>query len=75
MKKFLNSPKEMFFLNNQMRKRQETSPLLPYDENTVRINDILKRHWNLIEQDDKLKKIWPEKPFLALQRHKNLADL
>ena len=58
---------------------KRTGNVLPfvihYDENTVKINNILKRHWNLLEQDEKLKKIWPEKPFLALQRHQNLADL
>jgi hypothetical protein len=59
--------------------KKNTENVLPfvisYDENTVKINNILKRHWYHITQDEKLNKIWPKNPFLALQRHKNLADL
>ena len=45
---------------------KETGNLLPfvilYDENTVKINDILKRHWNMIEQDETLKRFGQKNP-------------
>ena len=49
--------------------------LIPYNEKTLKISKILKRNWKLIDQDEKLKKILARKPFLAPQRHRNLADL
>ena len=36
--------------------------VIPYDENSVKINDILKRHWNMIEQDETLKRFGQKKP-------------
>lgn len=70
------SQREILFKPPNSKKTENILPfVIPYDENKIRINHILKRHWSLITQDEKLNKIWPKKPFLALQRHKNLADL
>ena len=70
------SQRDVLFKPSNARETGNLLPfVIPYDENTVKINKILKRHWNLKEQDENLKRIWPEKPFLALQRHKNLSDL
>ena len=70
------SQRDVLFKTPDTKRTGNVLPfVIHYDENTVKINNILKRHWNLLEQDEKLKKIWPEKPFLALQRHQNLADL
>ena len=70
------SQRDVLFKPSNARETRNLLPfVIPYDENAVKINNILKRHWNLIERDENLKQIWPEKPFLELQRHKNLADL
>ena len=52
-----------------------TPPLiLPYDPICEPINQILKEHWHYIEEDPRLKHLWPSKPFLSLKRRRNLKD-
>lgn len=49
----------------------ETSRLLPFivpfDNTTIQIGAILKKHWHLITNDETQKDIWTTSPFLALK--------
>ena len=75
------SQTDALFGNSQPKKQGrilpfiEYTPLQPYDKNTVQINKILKKHWKIIHENKTLKTIWPNQPFLALQRNKNIGDI
>ena len=58
--------------NNQ----KNNSPIfsIPYNNNTKYIAQILRKHWNIIENDPTLRILWPEPPIVAYQRNKNLKD-
>ena len=58
--------------NNQ----KNNSPIfsIPYNNNTKYIAQILRKHWNIIENDPTLRILWPEPPIVAYQRNKNLED-
>ena len=52
-----------------------TPPLiLSYDPICEPIKQILKEHWQYIEEDPPLNHLWPTKPFLSLKRRHNLKD-
>ena len=70
------SQTDALFGNSQPKKQGRILPfIIPYDKNTVQINKILKKHWKLIHENNTLKTIWPNQPFLALQRKKNIGDI
>ena len=48
--------------------------IIPYDNRTIHIREILKKHWTIITKDKELQNIWSKTPILALQRHNNLGD-
>ena len=45
-----------------------------YNSNTKYITQILRKHWNIIENDPTLRILWPEPPIVAYQKNKNLRD-
>ena len=70
------SQTDALFGNSQPKKQGRILPfIIPYDKNTVQINKILKKHWKIIHENNTLKTIWPNQPFLALQRNKNIGDI
>ena len=57
---------------------ETTNNILPfvitYDETNKLIGPILKKHWNIITEEQSLQNLWPKQPILALRRNKNLHD-
>ena len=45
-----------------------------YNSNTKYITQILRKHWNIIENDPTLRILWPEPPIVAYKKNKNLKD-
>ena len=45
-----------------------------YNSNTKYITQVLRKHWNIIENDPTLRILWPEPPIVAHQKNKNLRD-
>ena len=45
-----------------------------YNSNTKYIAQILRKHWNVIENDPTLQILWPEPPIVAYQKNKSLRD-
>ena len=39
------------------------------------IGQILRRHRHVIENDPKLKILWPDMPMIAYKRNKNIKDI
>ena len=61
------SQTDALFGDSQPKKQGRILPfIVPYDKNTVQINKILKKHWTIIHENNTLKTIWPNQPFLAL---------
>ena len=48
--------------------------IVAYHKEFQSLRIILNKHCHIIENDETLKKIFPEKPFLSFTRHKNIAD-
>ena len=48
---------------------------IPFNTNTTHINQILKKHWHLIEDDPTLKILWPDIPMVAFKRNKNIREM
>ena len=48
---------------------------IPYNTNTTHIGQILRRHWHVIENDPKLKILWPDMPMISYKRNKNIKDI
>ena len=63
-------------LNSIENKGSETTLpfIIPFYKNVNPINNILRKHWRLIETDPELKNIMPNKPFIVYKRHKNLKE-
>ncbi|CAN7978809.1 unnamed protein product, partial [Ixodes persulcatus] len=49
--------------------------VINYYSNLSSLNSILKRHLNILHADDKLKKIFPESPFVTFRKHRNLGRM
>ncbi len=65
-------------LSNNLPENALPKPLpfiVPYDPTTSQIGKIIKEHWHYIREDPTLSAIWPNEPFLALKRHKNIKDI
>ena len=45
-----------------------------YNSNTKYIAQILRKHWNVIENDPTLRILWPEPPIVAYKKNKSLRD-
>ncbi len=58
--------------NNMANKN--LSFIIPYDNTTIKIGSILKKHWHIITDDNTLNQIWNKPPFLALKRNKNIKE-
>ena len=55
--------------------KETTLPfIIPFYKNMNPRNNILHKHWKLIETDPDLKNIMPNKPFIVYKRHKNLKE-
>ena len=56
-------------LYNQKPANNNTQPIfnIPYNRNTPHIGQIHKRHWYLIEKDQKLNILWPDMPKVAFK--------
>ena len=65
--------------NYQYRNKKASKKTLPfitpYSEHSKSINTVLNKHWNIIKEDSELCDIFPNKPFIAYTRHKNLKDI
>ena len=48
--------------------------IFPYDQTNKLIGPILRKHWEIIENDRLLHTIWPKPPILVLKRNQNLCD-
>ena len=66
------SQADLLFADNTTTKTHEKNLpfVIPYDNTTIQIGNILKTNWHIIEDDGVLKNIWTKKPFVALKRHK-----
>ena len=50
-------------------------PFVSFDNTIIQIGNILKRHWHFILNDDYLKEIWTDPPFLELKRNTNTKEI
>ncbi len=48
--------------------------IISYDNTTIKIDSILKKHWHIITNDKILNQIWNKPRFLALKRNKNIKE-
>ena len=65
----------LFDSNKQTTQTVKNLPfVIPYDNTSIEIGEILKNNWQHIESDDALKQIWTKQPFVALKIHKNIKD-
>ena len=70
------SQTDALFGNSKRKKQGRILPfIIPFDKNTSQINKILIKHWKTIHGNKTLDQIWPNQPFLALQRNKNIGDI
>ena len=70
------SQADALFGNSQPKKQGRILPfIVPYEKNIAQINKLLKKHRKIIHGNNTLKTIWPNQPFLALQRNKNIGDI
>lgn len=53
---------------------QRTNLCLTYSANFPNINKILKRHYNILEQSERLKRAFPSSPGVVYRRSRNLRD-
>ncbi|XP_057298704.1 uncharacterized protein LOC130629494 [Hydractinia symbiolongicarpus] len=48
--------------------------IIPYHRAFIPVKNIFKKHWSIIINDRELHKVFPNKPFIAYTRHKNIQD-
>lgn len=53
---------------------QRTNLCLTYSTNFPNVNKILKRHYNILEQSERLKRAFPSAPGVVYRRPRNLKD-
>lgn len=53
---------------------QRTNLCLTYSTNFPNVNKILRRHYNIIEQSERLKRAFPSAPSVTYRRSRNLRD-
>lgn len=53
---------------------QQTHLCLTYSTNFPNVNKILKRHYNILEQSERLKRAFPSAPGVVYRRTRNLKD-
>ena len=46
-----------------------------YDPRLPNLRDILCKQWNILTEDRRMKKVFPEKPLVCYQRVKNLGEI
>jgi hypothetical protein len=68
-------------LNELLNKTENTNKtnnkpifITQYNSNTKYITQILRKHWNIIENDPTLRILWPEPPIVAYQKNTNIRD-
>ncbi|CAN7978080.1 unnamed protein product [Ixodes persulcatus] len=57
------------------RENRKNNLVLTYSNNMPNINNILKRHFNIIQQSERLRNIIPSPPRAVFRRHRNLKDM
>ena len=66
--------------NNALNKQRKTSKrkLLPfvttYNPAVSNIKGVLMKHWHLLNDNENLKRIYPDPPFVSYKRNKSLKD-
>ncbi|XP_057294731.1 uncharacterized protein LOC130623279 [Hydractinia symbiolongicarpus] len=48
--------------------------IIPYHRAFIPVKNIFRKHWSIIINDRELHKVFPNKPFIAFTRHKNIQD-
>lgn len=63
-------------LENRTKQRdtQRTNLCLTYSSNYPQVNNILRRHYNILEQSERLKRAFPSAPGVIYRRSRNLKD-
>ena len=49
--------------------------ITPFNPRLRKLGKIVRKHWNIIEQNEICSKIFPNPPTIAFKRHKNLIEL
>ena len=75
--KVLNySQKQLLINKKQQQQHSRILPfVVPFDKTTQSISSILKRHWHFIDNEPRLKELWPATPILSLKKHPSLGDI
>ena len=61
--------------SNKPRKTKTIPFIIPYSEHLTKLQQIITKHWYIIEKDCLLRNIFPNKPLIAYKKHKNLKNL
>ena len=48
--------------------------IIPYHKLLLPLKQLIHKHWFIIEENDMLKTMFPNKPFLSFTRHRNIQD-
>ena len=48
--------------------------VVPYHKEFLSLKEILHKSWYIIDSDETLRAVFPNKPFLSFSRHKNIHD-
>ena len=70
------SQKQLLINKKQQQQHSNILPfVVPFDKTTQSISSILKRHWHFINNEPRLKELWPATPILSLKKHPSLGDI
>ena len=70
------SQKQLLINKKQQQQHSNILPfVVPFDKTTQSISSILKRHWHFINNEPRLKELWPATPILSLKEHPSLGDI
>ena len=70
-----NTNKNVRNPNNTPKKGNNLLPfVVPYHKEFLPLKEILHKNWYIIDRDETLRTVFPNKPFLSFTRHKNIQD-
>lgn len=70
-----NLEREDILAESRKENHPETNLVLTYSSKIPKVNDILRRNFNIIKQSDRLSAIFQQPPRVVYRRGKNLRDL
>lgn len=67
--------REDILCESRKETHQETNLVLTYSSKTCQVHSILKRHFNIIRQSDRLAAVFQQPPRVVYRRSRNLKDI